>query len=1199
MRNFARYSALLPMAALCMAMAACGGGSSSSNQLTTPTVTVAPATSSIDTAQSLNVVITVSGYGGTATGSIVLSSGSYSSAATALTDGSVTIKIPAGMLTVGSDTLMATYTPDSSSSSIFNSASGSGSVTVTALPLLNPSVTVTPAYSSITTAQSLSVTIAVSGSGGTPTGSVVLSSGSYTSVATTLSSGSASIIIPAGKLAAGTDTLNATYTPDSTSSSIYNSGSGTNSVTVDALITPTVKVTPGASSITTAQTLQVTIAVTSTSGTPTGSVVLSSGSYASAATTLSSGSASITIPANSLSAGTDTLTAAYTPDSSSSATYNSASGNNSVTVTPLLTPTVKVTPGASSITTAQTLQVTIAVTGSGATPTGSVVLSSGSYTSSAATLSSGSASITIPAGKLATGTDTLSAAFTPDSASSSIYNSASGNNSVTVTTAPTAVAVTIDVLSGRHTISPYIYGGANPEDAAAVGDSKLSMVRWGGNGASTYNWQLGTYNADNDYYWEDFGFGGFSSSGGSDSVQWITDVEAVGSHPLMTMVMLPWVAQSAENGSNGHWSFSVGTWGAQCAVDPYNHDAGDGLEADCSTPVTTNAVTTAYYPLVDTAADCPSGTTDGSTCLDRQTWTGALTTAFGSGTCTVPGSAITSCHFYDMDNEVDIWGGTHRDIHPAASGYDELANTYTAEAAKLKSWDPEAVRFGPVSCCWWYYWSGANGNDKDAHGGVDFLPWWLNQVNWLDQINGARTLDVFDIHAYPDANTSGLTTAQTQALAADVYRDYWDPTYVSTSGTINQQWTTKIQPKQTIPFRIPRMRALVNAIYPGTPLAFTEWSAAFAGESDFSTALGDAQAYGIFGRERLSFASRWSAPTSNSTTTGVPNPNYLALKLYTNYDGASHSFGSTSVSDTATGGTALFSSYAALNASGTELTIMVVNKDPANSDLVTFDLTGFNATTYTAYTLASTTPTAISTSATKGWTSSQSFAPYSITLLVINGTLSSTPASEWDLNPDTIMVPSSGTTILKPQLTSGTAAVTLSSAVFDAYEGAPACLGSIALTTPTINVGAPGKITVTAGSEAGFCHFTVTGSDGTVTQTKGGWIVVGNPPATLAASGGNNQSGTHGTALTTPLAVTLTPGASGGVETGAGILFTTSAGTLSNGSTSGTSVIATTNSSGIASVTLTLPAAVGTVTVQAKDQFALGGATTSFTETAQ
>ena len=43
--------------------------------------------------------------------------------------------------------------------------------------------------------------------------------------------------------------------------------------------------------------------------------------------------------------------------------------------------------------------------------------------------------------------------------------------------------------------------------------------------------------------------------------------------------------------------------------------------------------------------------------------------------------------------------------------------------------------------------------------------------------------------------------------------------------------------------------------------------------------------------------------------------------------------------------------------------------------------------------------------------------------------------------------------------------------------------------------------------------------------------------------------------------VTLAPGQSGGSANGAGILFTSSAGTLSNGTTTGTSVIAVTNSS--------------------------------------
>jgi hypothetical protein len=768
-------------------------------------------------------------------------------------------------------------------------------------------------------------------------------------------------------------------------------------------------------------------------------------------------------------------------------------------------------------------------------------------------------------------------------------NGASGDSnqaSATPAAAGTPVAVTVNVLTNRHAISSYVYGGAFPQDAAHITDSGLSVVRWGGNAASTYNWQLGTNNADNDYYFEDFAFSALNNSADSNSTQFITDVKAAGSNPLMTMVMLPWVAQTAETSTtqggadNYHWSFSIAKYGAQCSFDQYNVDAGNGVESNCSTNITGNDPNDAYFPLLDTTNDtCPGGTT----CVYREPWATALASAFGSGSCLIPYSSITSCHFYDMDNEIDIWGSTHRDIHPNPSGYDELSNIYQAQAGNLKTWDPQAVRFGPVSCCWWFYWNGANSNDKDAHGGVDFLPWWINQVYWQDQISGTRSLDIFDIHAYPDANTSGLSTAQMQALAVSIYRDYWDPTFISPSSSINQQYATYIEPSKTIPFRIPRMRAIANMIYPGTPLSITEWSAAFAGESDFSTALGDADAYGILGRERVFLASRWEAPVPT-------NPNYLALKLFTNYDGAHHGFGTMSVSDTNTGNPNLFSSYAALNSTGTAMTLLVLNKDPQNSANVTFTLTGFTPSSVTTYTLASTAPTVITASTSSAWSSTRNFAPYTATLLVISGSEAATPASEWDMNPDTTMVAAGGTVTLQPKITNGAANVTLGSTSSDSGITVTVTQGSVSTTQN-------GTITVVAGTTPGFYHYTVQGTDSGATQTQGGYVVVGNPAATFSTTGGG-QTGTHGATLPQPLTVTLSPGSSGGTNTGASVLFSTDNGTLSNGTTSGPKVIAVTNSSGVASVTLTLGAA-GTVNVTAEGQYGLGHPVANFTETSQ
>ena len=121
------------------------------------------------------------------------------------------------------------------------------------LPLgatISPTVTVTPSSSSITPDQSLSVMVAVSGSAGnpTPTGSVTLTGGGYTSAATTLSGGLATIDIPGGSLATGSDTLTVTYTPDSGSAATYNSATGTAAVAVGTPTTliPYIQVNGGA-----------------------------------------------------------------------------------------------------------------------------------------------------------------------------------------------------------------------------------------------------------------------------------------------------------------------------------------------------------------------------------------------------------------------------------------------------------------------------------------------------------------------------------------------------------------------------------------------------------------------------------------------------------------------------------------------------------------------------------------------------------------------------------------------------------------------------------------------------------------------------------------------------------------------------------------------------------------------------------------
>jgi hypothetical protein len=400
----------------------------------TARVKVTASLASITTAMSLNVTVAVTGSGATPTGTVTLSGGGYNSSAATLSGGSVTIVIPANRLSAGSDTLTVSYSGDGN----YNPATGTASETVT--NPLTPTVKVTPTPASITTATSLQVTVAVSGSGTTPTGTVTLSGGGYNSSAAALSAGSATITIPANSLSAGSDTLTVSYSGDAN----YNSASGTAQETVTLPLQATITVNPAASTVVSTNSLSVTVTVSGSGATPTGTITLSGGGYTSTATTLSGGIATIVIPANSLSAGSDTLTASFSGDANYASATGGATGTAPVTVsaTPL-PPTVTVTPAATTLDSGSTLSVPVAVTGAGVTPTGTVTLSGGGYTSTAQTLVGGTYTFLIPANSLSAGTDTLTASYSGDSNYASATGSTSGSTSPTVTASAFSLAASV------------------------------------------------------------------------------------------------------------------------------------------------------------------------------------------------------------------------------------------------------------------------------------------------------------------------------------------------------------------------------------------------------------------------------------------------------------------------------------------------------------------------------------------------------------------------------------------------------------------------------------------------------------------------------------------------------------------------------------------------------------------------------------
>jgi Bacterial Ig-like domain (group 3)/FG-GAP-like repeat len=191
--------------------------------------------------------------------------------------------------------------------------------------------------------------------------------------------------------------------------------------------------------------LPVTLAATVTGigVAPAGTVQFYDGSVLVGLATLNS-SGVATFATTTLPIGPNSLTASYAGGGYYNVA-NSAAVVETVAAAGTAVPTVTVTPAATSISSAQIDTVAVSVTAAtgGPTPSGSVTLSSGSYTAQQP-LVSGAASFTIPAGALASGANTLTAAYSGDAT----YAAESATATVTVAQVSMAIPAPTAVPAG-------------------------------------------------------------------------------------------------------------------------------------------------------------------------------------------------------------------------------------------------------------------------------------------------------------------------------------------------------------------------------------------------------------------------------------------------------------------------------------------------------------------------------------------------------------------------------------------------------------------------------------------------------------------------------------------------------------------------------------------------------------------------------
>jgi hypothetical protein len=189
------------------------------------TTTVTPSSANIYTNAALTLNGTVTASSGSPSGYIFASIGNYTSPPGDVLNNQYSITIPPGTLPAGSDAIAISYQGDS----YYAPSATSTTVTVTQWTKIDPTISITPAATTVGAGLQLGVAVAISGSGGPGTGSVTLSSGSWSVGPWAVINGTANFTIPSNTLPIGTDTLTALYNGDPT----YLGGTATTSVTVN------------------------------------------------------------------------------------------------------------------------------------------------------------------------------------------------------------------------------------------------------------------------------------------------------------------------------------------------------------------------------------------------------------------------------------------------------------------------------------------------------------------------------------------------------------------------------------------------------------------------------------------------------------------------------------------------------------------------------------------------------------------------------------------------------------------------------------------------------------------------------------------------------------------------------------------------------------------------------------------------------
>jgi hypothetical protein len=464
-----------------------------------------------------------------------------------------------------------------------------------------------------------------------------------------------------------------------------------------------------------------------------------------------------------------------------------------------------------------------------------------------------------------------------------------------------AIDITVDANAGIKKISPYLYGRnidkisdgdaeVTEEESAFINqmlEAGIHMLRANnGNNATRYNWRHKmTVHPDwyNNVYSHDWAI----------TAQKVLD-KMPGVDAMYAFQLTGYAASSTDyNFPDWNWKQEHGTY----ATQTFDLAGGGEVSEDGKTLIKAGdaSLYNMEWPADSTVAIIPH-------------WKDELK------------FDMSRFKYWSMDNEMEIWRGTHSDLDLPVTG-DFLVERYIDVAKKARAAWGDIKLTGPVAANEWQWCSVSSYNKEDRPKGEDrnycWLEYFIMKVAEEQKKSGVRLLDVFDIHWYP--------TEKDYESRVNWHRVMFDTTYNYPGANgikmVGGNWDNKIT-KEYIFVRINQWLEKYFGKNHGITFGITETS--ILDNDPMVTALIYASFLGTMQDNGVEIFTPWTWGDGM----------YETVHLFSRY-GHPNRVQSTSSNDS------LVSAYSSISNKGDSLTVIFVNRAEKDAQDIDLNLANF------------------------------------------------------------------------------------------------------------------------------------------------------------------------------------------------------------------------------------------------------------------